>query len=473
MKKISSIIAATALMISAACYTTSAATQAKAKKNAMKEWTFAVFLNADNNLDRFGVEDQEEMARVGSNENINIVTLIDRERGPAQINYIEKGNIKKIKDMGELDMGDYKELVKFAKFIKENYPAKHYMLGIWNHGSGWKAKTDPNVVRGISYDDSSNNHITTNDLTIATKLCSEAFGQKIDILNMDACLMSMAEVAYAIKDNCNYFVGSEETEAGKGTPYDDVLNGWKPGMTPKALASHWVDAYAKSYQGGSQGTDNSTQSALDLSKIDDLMDALNGLSKTIMSGDYINKVRLAAGKTVRFAYPENIDLLHFVKNFKALCSGDSSVITACDKLETAAKAAIINSKTTAKKVSYNPDYAPYKEATGIAIYLPMRLNPEAKYAELNFSKANMWDDMLLALKDQYYVKNIVESACKGDFKELKNVISEAKKNPKNSSARMLVRDLNYAAYTEKKIPAKHKDEFDKLFKELKTALQNR
>ena len=473
MKKVSSIIAATTLMISAACCTSSAATQAKAKKAAMKEWTFAVFLNADNNLDRFGVEDQEEMSRVGSNENVNIVTLIDREKVPAQINYIEKGNIKKLKDMGELDMGDYKELVKFAKFVKENYPAKHYMLGIWNHGSGWKAKTDQNVVRGVSYDDSSNNHITTNELTTATKLCAEAFGQKIDVLNMDCCLMSMAEVAYAIKDNCNYFVGSEETEAGKGTPYDDVLNGLKAGTTPKELANHWVNAYAKSYQGGSQGTDNSTQSALDMSKIDGLMDSLNGFAKTVMSGDYVNKVRLAAGKTVRFAYPENIDLLHFIKNFKALTTGDSAVATACDKVEAAVKAAVINNKTTAKKVSYNPDYAPYKEATGIAIYLPMRLNVEDKYFELGFSKANMWDDMLLTLKNQYYVKTVVEGACKGDFKELKNAISEAKKNPKSSSARMLLRDLNYTAYTEKKIPAKHKDEFDDLFKELKSALQTR
>ena len=141
MKKVSSIIAATALMISVSAASFAAAPAKKpAKKAPVKEWTFAVFLNADNNLDRFGVEDQEEMSRVGSNENLNVVTLIDRERGPAQINYIEKGNIKKIKDMGEMDMGDYNELVKFAKFIKENYPAKHYMIGIWNHGSGWKAK---------------------------------------------------------------------------------------------------------------------------------------------------------------------------------------------------------------------------------------------------------------------------------------------------------------------------------------------
>ena len=469
MKKVSSIIAACALMIGASCCISTAATAAKAKKAAMKEWTFAVFLNADNNLDEFGVEDQEEMARVGSNENINVVTLIDRERGPAQINYIEKGKIKKVKDMGELDMGDYKELVKFCKFVKENYPAKHYMIGIWNHGSGWKAKTDKNVVRGVSYDDSSNNHITTNELTTATKLCAEALGQKIDIINMDCCLMGMVEVAYAIKDNCKYFVGSEEVEAGKGTPYDDVLKGWKPGMDAKDLANHWVNAYAKSYQGGSQGRDDSTQSAIDLSKIDNLMTSLDGFSKAVMSGKYADKVQSAVAKTVKFEYPENIDLLHFMKNFKPLCSGDSSVITAIEKVETAANAAIINSKTTARSSSNQR----YKNAEGIAIYLPQRLSLESKYSELGFSKASMWDDMIITLKSQRDVKEAVDGACKGDFKGMKSAISEAKKNPRSQFARSLVRELNYVAYTEKKIPAKNQEEFDKLFKSLKSAMQAR
>ena len=65
MRKVSSIIAATALMISVSAASFAAAPAKKpAKKAAMKEWTFAVFLNCDNNLDRFGVEDQEEMARL-------------------------------------------------------------------------------------------------------------------------------------------------------------------------------------------------------------------------------------------------------------------------------------------------------------------------------------------------------------------------------------------------------------------------
>ena len=468
MRKVTSLIAAVALMIGAACSTSSAAAQPKAKKAAMKEWTFAVFLNADNNLDPFGVEDQEEMSRVGSNENVNIVTLIDRESGPAQINYIEKNKIKKIKDMGELDMGDYKELVKFCKFIKENYPAKHYMIGIWNHGSGWKAKQDAsNVVRGISYDDSSSNHITNDQLAIATKEIAQVLGQKIDVINMDACLMGMAEVAYAIKDNCEYFVGSEETEAGKGTPYDDVLKGLKPGMSARDFANHWVNAYAESYNGGSQGRDDSTQSAYDLSKTDALLDAMDGFAKAIMSGKYADKVTLAAGKTVKFAYPQNIDLLHFLKNLRPEVQGDSSLITAMDKVEKAAKAMIINNKTTGRY------YNKYENAEGIAVYLPSNLAIESKYLTLDYSKKVMWDDMLMALRQQRDVQVAVDKIIKGDYKPLKSAISEAKKNPRSAYVKALLREINYAAYTEKRIKSQDKAEFERLFKELKDVMHSK
>ena len=149
MKK-KSVLALAALMFGF-CSTSFAATNVQnIKKVTPKEWTLAVFLNADNNLDRYGAADQVEMSKIGSNENLNIVSLIDRENGPASLNYIEKDNIKLLKDMGELDMGDYKEFVKFVQFVKDNYPAKHYAFTIWNHGSGWKDKNDPaSVLKGI------------------------------------------------------------------------------------------------------------------------------------------------------------------------------------------------------------------------------------------------------------------------------------------------------------------------------------
>src|SRR6185369_18078988 len=84
--------------------------------------------------------------------------------------------------------------------------------------------------------------------------------RKIDILGMDACLMSMVEVYYQMRGLADYSVGSEESEPGDGWPYDRILKALaaKPAMTPEELAKAIVSQYLASYKSG----DNVTQSAL-------------------------------------------------------------------------------------------------------------------------------------------------------------------------------------------------------------------
>ncbi len=454
MKRVSSIIVVVTLLLCAAYTPANAA--------AAKDWTVAVFLNADNNLDPFGVEDQQEMAKVGSSDFLNIVSLIDREHGPAQINYIEKNNIKKIKDMGEMDMGDYRQFVEFAKFVKENYPAKHYCFTIWNHGSGWKNKGTSAIYRGISYDDSSNNHITNAQLGIAVAEVSKILGQKIDILNFDACLMQMVEVAHAVKDNVVYMVASEELEPGKGAPYDDILRGVKAGMTPQAYALNWVNAFAKSYNGGSQGFDESTQSALDMSKFGPVVDSVNGLAKALMTGKNTMIVKAALAKVQKFGDPGNIDLVHFAELLQAQTGVDTAVKTACDKVIAAVKAAIIINKVTGSTT---------KNSKGLAIYLPANLVLESKYNGLCFAKATMWDEMIVALAKKEAAERVVAGVAAGNLDEMRSLVAEAAQNPEAS--RLALQELNFAVYSENLLPESIKGEFENLFEALKNSVSGK
>ena len=471
MKK-TSILAVAALVLGL-CSTSFAATPKNVKKNPEKEWTLAVFLNADNNLDEFGVEDQREMSEVGSSDFLNIVSLIDRERGPAQINYIEKDNIKKLKDMGELDMGDYKEFVKFVKFVKENYPAKHYAFSFWNHGSGWKDKKESaSVLKGISYDDSSRNHITTNDLTVALEEANKILGKKIDVLCFDACLMQMVEVAYAAKDHVNYMVGSEETEPGKGAPYQDILKNVKKGITPKDFAINWVNAFGDSYNGGSQGKAKSTQSALEMSKFPHFVDAINGFAKVGMAKDYSRFFRQMNVYTQKYEYPDNMDLLHFVElmvedtglqsleNMKKQYV-DESLKTAIKKLQDTGKQLIIANRFTTPQA---------QESKGIAIFFPTSFYCPWLYQDLAFAKETLWDDMIAAQGEFASVNKVIDEIKQGKMDALNKVVASAKKNPKNKVYRKILVQINYVADNERAVPARAKPEFDRLRDQLKSAL---
>lgn len=409
---------------------------------AEKEWTWLVFLNADNNLDQFGVTDQNEMAKIGSNENLNIVSLIDREKGPATLNYIEKNNIKVVAEMGEVDMGDYQFMAKWVKDMVTQYPAKHYALIIWNHGSGWKNNNNQ-IIKGISYDDSTGNHITTEQLGMAMADIKAHLGRNLDVLSNDACLMQMVEVAYAVKDSCDFFVASEETEPGDGYPYDGILATLKPGMTPAEFVKTWVAAYAASYNGGTQGNSASTQSAIDLAKLNDVKDAIDGFAKASIAGKFGVQFKDALVKVQKFYYRTNIDLLHLVQILKPVIT-DEGFKTAATKLETALTAAIVANGNTG---------ATMRNAKGLAVYFPATsYSFDAAYAKLAFAKDCMWDEMVADFYKKITPPAIIADLENNDISSLRDFVANSGANNREVS-RDLISKLNFRVFAEGGMPA--------------------
>jgi hypothetical protein len=449
MKRVMSIL----VLVLVAC-----AIYAPANAAAQKEWTFMVFLNADNNLDAFGADDLDEMALGGgSNEYRNIVCLIDREHGPATLNYVKKSGPEVIKNMGEMDMGDYKEFVKFVTDTAKAYPAKHYCAIIWNHGSGWK-DANGEILKGISYDDSSNNHITTAQLTTATKEIEENLGKKLDILCFDACLMQMLEVQYAVKDTCDYLIASEETEPGEGYCYDDILKAWKKDTNPADLATLIVEEYAKSYNGGSAGYSSTTQSAIECKKLNDVRDAINGFAKATIAGNYATEFKNALTRVQKFYYRTNIDLIHFVELLKKDIK-DEAFLTAANKLEAACKAAVHKSAISGYST---------KNAKGIAVYFPTSsYSFSYQYKDLAFAHDTMWESMVKDYYKKSTAQKVLAQAKEGSVEALRSYVKTA--NVKNAEVTAdLITRVNFGVFTEGGVDEATETNVRTLINELKT-----
>ena len=150
-----------------------AAADGNIKASAEKKWTVMVFVNGKNNLEIAGLYNVNQMEKVGSTKDMNIVVEMGRMAGQTAAGmdggwtgskrfFIKKdSDEEKIKSpvvmtTEKVDMGDYKRAVDFVTWAKKNYPAKRYMLVIWNHGSGWMdpAKSE----KGISFDDETGNY---------------------------------------------------------------------------------------------------------------------------------------------------------------------------------------------------------------------------------------------------------------------------------------------------------------------------
>ncbi len=216
-------------------------------------------------------------------------------------------------------------------------------------------------------------------------------GRKLDILGMDACLMSMAEVGYQMRENVEYTVGSEETEPLGGWPYDTILDALtkNPAMTPLELSKLIVDKYVASYGPG----DGVTQSACDLSVADKLATAVSALASALRTSlsDRAARQRILSIRYQAQSYEvaDNIDLVDFC-SLMADSGTSSAITTACQDVIQAARSGYV--------VAQSSKGADMKNSNGVAIYFPTKaVSP--LYAGLDFSKKTGWDDFLKAYVD--------------------------------------------------------------------------
>ena len=377
------------------------------------EWTIMVYLDADNNLEGAGIDDINEMEMVGSTyPEVNILVQVDRipfsvldannegwaddssnnnwtttrryyvtqDLDPVQI------NSQLISDLGEKNMGDPQTLIDFASWAINNYPAKKYLLVIWNHGGGFRSQR---FGRDIAWDDTSGgDKITIPELKDALSAISTQMGKNIDIVGMDACLMAMTEVAYQIRDYTDILVASEEEEPVNGWPYDTILHriAMYPPVSAEQLAFYIPLDYINSYS----ISDDATQSAIDLSYMDSLANQLSDLAMAIINdsitpaSDYID---IGSNSQHYDGDVEYIDLYYFCGRILIYCN-DVTVRNISQNIRQTLDSAILCSCYSNWGLS---------GSQGLSIYFPYNIGYDSYYDNTNFAQDTFWDEMLLHL----------------------------------------------------------------------------
>ncbi len=419
------------------------------KAATARNWTIMVYLAGDNNLDSAGVVDLNEMKTVGTSDKIAVLAQFDRAGNKeATTRYcLKKGTPlagDAVQTLGETNTGDPKVLGDFVTWGVTNYPANHYLLVLWNHGAGWddanlyqgdvfsgatppvSRKNQPVTTRGadagakpiafaqaragvsrtkralfrttvetavkqrgIAFDDQAQDFLDNVELKKVMTTIKKKLKRKIDILGMDACLMSMLEVYYQMRDIAEFSVGSEESEPGEGWPYDRILKALaaKPAMTPAELSKTIVSQYLASYK----ATDSVTQSAVNLSVLKPLATAVSGLATVLKSvlTDTASRTALinARAQVQEYSrpYDDYCDLLDLCDLIDKGIT-NPAVKAACNAVRQAAATAIVASGYKGTAVD---------NSRGISIYFPKRsLSP--LYKTLDFTKQSSWDEFLVA-----------------------------------------------------------------------------
>lgn len=416
------------------------------KRNNSKDWTFIVYIAADNDLRGFAARNIKQMAAIGSSNNCNIcVELHIRISGNKKITrryFIEHNKILHVNaedpSTQKLDSGDPKTLIGCCDWAIKNYPARNYALILWNHGTGIcdpssgriisanelftfnplinkleldrsigfldfiqkQDESDPDKDRGICWDDSTGNYLNNQKLDTALRtICSNHFGGgKFSIIGFDACLMSMLEVANIVKKYAHIMVGSQEVELGYGWNYELALQPFKEGSPDKiAFAQHLVHAYQKTYN---KITNDYTLSAINLDHIDQLERNVNNVAQLLQGAlrkqknDSVKSAIRAShdkGTCTHFDEPSYIDLHHFFSNLRqnlTYCSfnDDHEGVQIRSDLDHLLEqgCSLIQQCTLANATGKN-----LSRAQGISVYMPdSRIHHS--YRKTNFAATNSW-----------------------------------------------------------------------------------
>jgi hypothetical protein len=387
-----------------------------------------VYLAGDNDLDPNGREDLKEMKSVGTTADINVVAQFDsKAAGHRTMRYLlTKGSVLDrdiVGRLGNTNTGDPKNLIDFATWAITNYPARRYFLVLWNHGAGWDdtdvfagerhrslrrlsgrrvryalfhkpvrklfraARHDPEKAR-ILRDDNAKDFLDNHEMKGVVEAVHRKLGRKLDLLGMDACLMSMPEVGYQMRNDVAFTVGSEADEPRNGWPYREILGrlARTPDMTPDALGKAVVKEYLASYR-EDWDFEELSQSLCDLGQCTALAVALKalGTSLTTALGNPVARSAVRAARNQVQSYSrtkENVDLWHLCTLVKA-GAVHASVKGSCDAVVSALNKYVISSRTN------------IRNAKGAAIYFPQR-SVSPLYGRLDFVKETGWDRFLKA-----------------------------------------------------------------------------
>ena len=245
-----------------------------------REWTFMIYMAADNDLESAAIADLNEMEAVTLNTNVSILALVDRnpaydmtngnwsdtrlfeiKTDPNGLNSTIVSMRLDCPELGlskeaetELNTADPLVLSRLIDFAKRTYPAENYALFVWGHGTGWRSgpfvETRQAAGKAVAFDDTHGQYMSL-----------PSFGRAItdkglSLIGFDTCYAAVLELAYQIRNEAELLVGSEGEILSNGWDYASLFTDFlsKPNLTVNALGDSIQDQFAAQYASLSSAT---------------------------------------------------------------------------------------------------------------------------------------------------------------------------------------------------------------------------
>jgi hypothetical protein len=400
-------------------------------------WTVMVYLAGDNNLTDESVFALTEMKQVNTDDRIAVIAQLDPggsipshryviNRGPAArgVNLppgprtiafdaipIKEPKIKfpvaaglstraprAETDSGETDTGDPATLFDFISWTQEHYGAERYMLILAGHGAGTEEdflmRDETTLAQKGIRPSNPTSSLSMRELRSVLKEVNENEElQKIDILGMDVCLMSMVEVCYELNGSVDYLVSSESYSPTAGWPYRQILEKIDAALqknklaSPEELAKIIVGEYIGFYNDYIVGGLSVDQSVLEVSASEGVALAVKNLAqdiqKRLTSKPLKDGLILAHWEAQSYNGELFVDLMDFCERLAERCpeANEASL-----KVMEAIRKLVRKSCFTGVENQFS---------NGVSIYFPWA-DVAPSYEQLAFAEKAGWNSFLQA-----------------------------------------------------------------------------
>jgi len=390
-----------------------------------------------------------------------------------------------VESFGETNSGDPCELVDFLDWGMKRHPARRYMVILWGHGAGaldvdYLTGDDPppsrlkscrrrlrqslprlvkeRGMKSISEDDLFPHHqllferlifapskfsllardrakligvdqptdgpldyLDNRELKFAFEEIKKRHRRRIDVVGMDACLMSMVEIGFQLRGLVDYLVGSQDLVPKEGFPYDKIFQQMtdNPAITPRELSAEMVRHYINSFA----AKFNPTLSACDLRTLNvalekSLAGAIGHLAKMLLGfishlgadTEAAKMVRSAIlharGRSQYYDVGDYVDIYHFSDLLERYWDRAS---VEKERLKNGSRVAIslreirqIQSACRKVKSHFGPDKfviaskskgRPVRNSNGLSIYFPIK-GMDPTYKVIDFVEKTVWQDFI-------------------------------------------------------------------------------
>ncbi len=263
-------------------------TQVAGKPTTLPQWTLAIYMDSDNNLDDWAQKDINKLMAVGSTLNVNVVVFWDKLNGPDKAYKVEKDKLVELTNFTipngpEPNMGDPVTLKAWVGYTTTEFPSKKYALLLWDHGDDYRgAMYDYTLPAGTPLPSFGYDLLTNQEIVSALT------GYKIDVMLYSACVMQMIEVCYEYLLgglNITYLVSNEAYDPMDGFPYNTILKNLEDSKynDPLEFSKMWVHEYIYYYKYvGNARSQAVTLSVVEIGKVEQVVTNIKDMTVALM-----------------------------------------------------------------------------------------------------------------------------------------------------------------------------------------------